>query len=136
MIGLIFGFFSSLLTIGIVLIMSKQSTFFEKARPSNKAVIEFRDSSWWKQVKAIARIGIVFCSVSAPRLPNDIVRTNNTIYLTLHGSKQWYNYTYTKRELDNLLMKIKRSKAKKKAIYLNNDHGMLKNGLYLLEKTR
>lgn len=87
-------------------------------------------------MKAIARIGLVFCSVSAPRLPNDIVRTNNTVYLRLHGSKEWYNYTYTKSELDNLLLKIKKSKAMKKAIYLNNDHGMLKNGRYLLEKTR
>ena len=87
-------------------------------------------------MKAIARIGIVFCSVSAPRIPNGIVRTNNTVYLRLHGSKQWYNYIYTKRELDNLLLKIKKSRAKKKAIYLNNNHGMLENGLYLLEQTR
>jgi len=87
-------------------------------------------------VKAIARIGIVFCIVSTPRLPNDIVRTNNTVYLRLRGSKEWYNYTYTKRELDNLILNIKKSKAKKKAIYLNNNHGMLKNGLYILKKTR
>lgn len=111
--------------------------FFEMAKlPSNNAVIEFRDSSWWKQVRAIAKIGIVFCSVSAPGLPNDIITTNNTIYLRLHGSKEWYNYAYTKRELDNILLKMKKSKAKKKAIYLNNNHGMLKNGLYLLEKTQ
>jgi uncharacterized protein YecE (DUF72 family) len=77
-----------------------------------------------------------FCSVSAPGLPNNIIATNDTIYLRLHGSKEWYNDTYTKKELDNVLLKTKKSKAKKKAIYLNNNHGMLKNGLYLLEKTQ
>jgi|SRR5437588_3279180 len=113
------------------------TAFFEKAKlPKNNAVIEFRDSSWWKQVRAIAKIGLVFCSVNAPGLPNDIITTNNTNYLRLHGSKEWYDYVYSKRDLDNILLKIKKSKAKKKAIYLNNDHGMLKNGLYLLEKTQ
>ena len=95
-------------------------SFFEKANiPNNnvdgkstlsQAVIEFRDSSWWRQVRAIAKIGIVFCSVSAPGLPNDIIATNDTIYLRLHGSKEWYNYTYTKKELDNILLKRQRKK--------------------------
>src|SRR5207302_678195 len=77
---------------------------FEKAKlPKNNAVIEFRDSSWWKQVRAIAKIGLVFCSVNAPGLPNDIITTNNTNYLRLHGSKEWYDYVYSKRDLDNIL---------------------------------
>ena len=39
-----------------------------------KAVIEFRDSSWWDQLslKEVERTGIVFCSVDAPALPNQI----------------------------------------------------------------
>jgi|ERR1700758_723090 len=47
-------------------ILETIKAFFEKVKlPDDNAVIEFRDSSWWKQVKAIAMIGIVFCSVSA-----------------------------------------------------------------------
>jgi uncharacterized protein YecE (DUF72 family) len=107
--------------------------FFEKLNLENKAVIEFRDTSWWNEVKKIADIGIVFCSVDAPGLPDNILNTNNAIYLRLHGSKQWYNYVYPKRKLDDILLKITNMKASKKAIYLNNDHGMLKNGIYLLE---
>lgn len=111
--------------------------FFEKMKlRNNKVVIEFRDRSWWKEIVQIENIGIVFCSVDAPDLPNNIVNTNNTIYFRLHGSKEWYNYVYSKRELDSILLKIKRLNAKKNAIYLNNDHGMLKNGLYLLEKAQ
>jgi hypothetical protein len=35
-----------------------------------------------------------------------------------------------------MISSVKKLDADKKAIYLNNDHGMLKNGLYLLEKLR
>jgi len=108
---------------------------FEKMKlRSNKVVIEFRDRSWWKEIDQIEKIGIVFCSVDAPDLPHNIINTNNTVYVRLHGSKEWYNYVYSKRELDSILLKIKRLKAQKNAIYLNNDHGMLKNGVYLVEK--
>ena len=100
---------------------------------NNKLVLEFRDPSWWKEIKTIANIGIV-CSVDAPNLPNTIINTNDVIYLRLHGSKEWYNYVYSKRKLDSILSKMEKLKASKKAIYLNNDHGMLKNGVYLLEK--
>ena len=111
-------------------------TFFQNARlVNNNTVLEFRDPSWWKEVKRITKIGVVFCSVDAPCLPNEIITTNNAVYLRLHGSKEWYNYLYSEKELDKILRKIKKSKAKKKAIYLNNDHGMLKNGLYLLQRT-
>jgi uncharacterized protein YecE (DUF72 family) len=109
------------------------TAFFEKTDLRNKAVIEFRDSSWWKAAKKIANIGIVFCSVNAPCLPHSLMSTNGAVYLRLHGSKEWYNYIYSEKELDNILSRIKKLKADKKMIYLNNDHGMLQNGLYLLK---
>jgi uncharacterized protein YecE (DUF72 family) len=107
--------------------------FFEKTNLRNKAVIEFRDTSWWKAVKEIANIGIVFCSVDAPGLPHSLMSTNGAVYLRLHGSKEWYNYIYSEKELNNILSRIKKLKADKKMIYLNNDHGMLQNGRYLLK---
>jgi uncharacterized protein YecE (DUF72 family) len=106
--------------------------FFEKTNLQNKAVIEFRDSSWWEAVKEITNIGIVFCSVNAPGLPHNLMSTNGAAYLRLHGSTEWYNYIYSEKELDNILSRIKKLKADKKMIYLNNDHGMLQNGRYLL----
>ena len=107
--------------------------FFEKTNLRNKAVIEFRDTSWWKAVKEIANIGIVFCSVDAPGLPHSLMSKNGAVYLRLHGSKEWYNYIYSEKELDNILSSFKKLKADKKMIYLNNDHGMLQNGRYLLK---
>ncbi|MFZ0345037.1 MAG: DUF72 domain-containing protein [Nitrososphaeraceae archaeon] len=100
---------------------------------NNKAVLEFRDSSWWKIINKIAEIGIVFCSVDAPGLPRTRSVTNNVMYLRVHGYKKWYSHIYSQTELDTMISSIKKLNAYEKAIYLNNDHGMLKNGLYLLK---
>jgi uncharacterized protein YecE (DUF72 family) len=106
------------------------------AKLGTRAVIEFRDSSWWNKqaIKEIESIGVAFCSLDAPKLPTKLVSINDTTYLRLHGSTQWYNYVYLKRELDKLVNKIRKAQTKNNAIYLNNDHGMLENGLYLLQK--
>jgi uncharacterized protein YecE (DUF72 family) len=55
------------------------------------------------------------------------------MYLRVHGYKEWYRYIYSQAELNTMISSIKKLKAYKKAIYLNNDHGMLENGLYLLK---
>jgi uncharacterized protein YecE (DUF72 family) len=100
-----------------------------------KAVIEFRDSSWWDEgaLKEIERAGIAFCSVDAPGLPQDIMPISNAIYLRLHGTKTWYNYLYPEERLKEIVSDIIAIGAERKAIYLNNDHGMLTNGLFLMK---
>lgn len=100
-----------------------------------KAVIEFRDSSWWNEqaLKEIEKAGIVFCSVDAPSLPNEIITTSDAIYLRLHGTKTWYNYLYPEKRLKEIVSDMLGKQAQKKAIYLNNDHGMLENGLFLMK---
>jgi uncharacterized protein YecE (DUF72 family) len=110
--------------------------FFNKTNlDNNKAVIEFRDPSWWQVVDKIENIGLVFCSVDAPQLPRTRIVTNNTVYLRIHGYKEWYNYIYSQSELDAIISSIKKLSATKKTIYLNNDHGMLQNGLYFLKNS-
>lgn len=56
----------------------------------NRAVIEFRDQSWWEVVDKIEDMGIVFCSVDAPELPRTRIVTNNRLYLRIHGYKNFY----------------------------------------------
>jgi uncharacterized protein YecE (DUF72 family) len=116
--------------------MDKIRNFEKKAKLGNKAVMEFRDSSWWEKraINEIKSIGIAFCSIDAPNLPSKLISVNQTTYLRLHGTTQWYNYLYSEKELYRFVSKIKNADSKKKAIYLNNDHGMLPNGLYLLRK--
>jgi uncharacterized protein YecE (DUF72 family) len=100
-----------------------------------KAVIEFRDSSWWNEsaLKEIEKTGIVFCSVDAPGLPNEIITTSDAMYLRLHGTKTWYNYLYPEDRLKEIASYMITMGAQKKAIYLNNDHSMLTNGLFLMK---
>ena len=107
--------------------------FFESVNLGDKAVIEFRDPLWWNEVDKIVSLGAVYCSVSAPSLPDVLVPANNVIYLRLHGSRDWYKTVYSEKELDEVILRLKEAKVNKKAIYLNNDHGMLKNGQYILE---
>lgn len=114
--------------------IEKIKNFENNAKLGNRAVIEFRESSWWRKsaLKDIEEIGIAFCSVDAPALPAKLITINQTAYLRLHGTTDWYNYFYSEEELNKILTRIKRAKTERKAIYLNNDHGMLQNGLYLL----
>jgi uncharacterized protein YecE (DUF72 family) len=114
--------------------IEKIKNFENKAKLGNRAVLEFRDASWWSKaaLKEINETGVAFCSVSAPSLPGKIVTINQTTYYRLHGITKWYNHVYSDGELDKILTKIKRERGKRKAIYLNNDHGMLQNGFYLL----
>jgi len=118
--------------------VGKIKSFESKVKLGNEAVLEFREASWWSKaaVKEIEEIGVAFCSVSAPSLPNKVVTINQTTYCRLHGINEWYNYVYSEKELDKILTKIKRGKSKRRAIYLNNDHGMLQNGFYLLKRTQ
>jgi uncharacterized protein YecE (DUF72 family) len=114
--------------------------FFERANLMNsldiRSVIEFRDPSWWGVINRIGEMGIVFCSVDAPGLPRTITSTGKSVYLRIHGYKEWYRYIYSQGELDEILTSVINLNAEKKAIYLNNDHGMLQNGLYLLKSIR
>lgn len=109
-------------------------TFKNNADLKDEAVIEFRDSSWWSKDSIIElnKLKLSMCSVDAPLLPRQILNLNNIIYLRLHGTKSWYNYVYSEKELKKIIDKFQRKSGLKKAIYLNNDHGMLPNGKYLL----
>jgi uncharacterized protein YecE (DUF72 family) len=64
-------------------IVSKFFGHIKLPNNNHKAVIEFRDPSWWKAIDKIENIGLVFCSVDAPGLPRDRTVTNKTIYLRI-----------------------------------------------------
>jgi uncharacterized protein YecE (DUF72 family) len=114
----------------------KSENIIQRIVTSKKAVIEFRDASWWDKssLKEIEKTGIAFCSIDAPSLPNEMVASNDILYLRLHGSEAWYSYVYSEEALNKIVARITSSMAHKKAIYLNNDHGMLTNGLFLIKR--
>jgi uncharacterized protein YecE (DUF72 family) len=108
------------------------SAFFEGFKLN--AVLEFRDARWWSFKQRILKMGVGFCSVDAPELPREIVCSKQSVYLRLHGRESWYSYVYSSEELDEIVSQVNACDSEIKAIYLNNDHGMLENALYLLRK--
>jgi uncharacterized protein YecE (DUF72 family) len=86
-------------------------------------VVEFRHCSWWnkKVYAAFRKAGIVFCSCSGPRLPDELIKTAEDIYIRFHGTTNWYRHDYTEEELTVWAQRIGESGAARIWIYLNND---------------
>lgn len=99
-----------------------------------KNAIEFRHSSWWNQqcYDLLEKNGITFCSISAPKLPEDLVSTSKTSYIRFHG-KTWYSYNYSTKELEEWAKKLLSKDFKECFIYFNNDYSAYapKNALEL-----
>ena len=92
--------------------------------PARRNVVEFRHASWWNETvyAAFRKTGTIFCSCSGPRLPDELVRTADDVYLRLHGPERWYRHNYSKIELSKWADRIKGSGAKRVWIYFNNDY--------------
>jgi uncharacterized protein YecE (DUF72 family) len=108
--------------------------------PRRRNVVEFRHRSWWneKVYDAFRTAGIIFCSCSGPKLPDELVRTSDDLYIRFHGIKQWYRYDYTAEELAIWAQRIRASKAKRVWAYFNNDRNgyAIRNARELLRQIR
>jgi uncharacterized protein YecE (DUF72 family) len=89
----------------------------------HRNVIEFRHASWWnEQVYAAFRdTGTIFCSCSAPRLPDGLVKTADDVYIRFHGTRHWYRHNYEKVELAEWVRRVNASGARSVWAYFNND---------------
>jgi uncharacterized protein YecE (DUF72 family) len=92
--------------------------------PARRNVVEFRHKSWWNNevYSAFKEAGIIFCSCSGPRLPDEFVRTAEEVYLRLHGPTRWYKHDFTDEELKVWAERIRASGAKRAWVYFNNDY--------------
>jgi uncharacterized protein YecE (DUF72 family) len=91
--------------------------------PARPNVVEFRHKSWWNETvyAAFRKAGIVFCSCSGPRLPDELVKTADNVYVRFHGTSRWYRHDYTTEELAVWAERIRASGAKRVFAYFNND---------------
>ena len=91
--------------------------------PSRRNVVEFRHKSWWNEevFDAFRAARAIFCSCSGPRLPDELVRTADDIYVRFHGTKQWYRHDYSDEELLVWADRIRASGAQTAWVYFNND---------------
>lgn len=90
---------------------------------AHRNAVEFRHKSWWRTAvyRQFRKAGLVFCSISSPRLPEELVETSPVLYLRFHGRSRWYRHDYSTAELAEWARRIKTSDATEAWIYFNND---------------
>lgn len=114
---------------------SRLKSLVTQLDPSHRTVVEFRHKSWWRPsvYRAFAARGLIFCAVSAPRLPEDFPPKQDILYLRLSGKTRWYLHDYSNEELTTWTDRIAASGAKEVWIYFNNDRQgfAIKNALVL-----
>lgn len=104
--------------------------FIKKSRLENRFALEPRNNLWFNEamVNWAKDLGITWVSIDAPEFPNTIYKTTERVYLRIHGRTGWYSHNYSKKELNEIALRIKAVKPKKVYIYFNNDQNMLTNG--------
>jgi uncharacterized protein YecE (DUF72 family) len=129
-----FGHIADLLgpTMGCFLFQLPPSFKYTRARlerivsqldPRHRNVVEFRHRSWWNETvyDAFRERGIIFCSCSAPRLPDELVVTAPDVYIRFHGTKRWYHHDYARDELEIWATRIHKVRPRRVWSYFNND---------------
>lgn len=87
-------------------------------------IIEFRNMTWFDEgvFDILRKYNIGYCIISAPGdLPESLHLTAPFTYVRFHGKEDWYNYRYSKEELQVWADKISHLDIEKAFIYFNND---------------
>jgi len=117
-------------------------SFFSLLDPVFRYAVEFRNLSWmrsetWDILRAH---DVAYVNVDEPLLPPEVHLTADFAYFRWHGRGKapWFDYKYSKQELDEWVPKVREAGGKVKKIfgYFNNHfHGYApENCLYLIEK--
>lgn len=103
---------------------ARLTEILSQLEPARRNVIEFRHASWWNDAvfAAFRQTRTIFCSCSAPRLPDELVKTADDIYVRFHGTRKWYRHDYSREELAIWASRIRDSGAKTVWAYFNNDY--------------
>ena len=117
-------------------------SFFGMLDPMFRYAVEFRNPSWLRNETwdILKKYDVAYTIVDEPLLPPEVHLTTDFAYFRWHGKGQkiWFDYRYSKEELDNWVSRIREtSKSVKKVIgfFNNHYHGYApENCLYMLEK--
>jgi uncharacterized protein YecE (DUF72 family) len=108
--------------------------FAQYTRLGARLAIEFRHDSWFRDglgVRLCRELGATFVSIDAP-IGTYIDKSNDQVYLRIHGRYEWYAYDYSEEELRELAEKLVEFNPKKIYVFFNNDHWMLENARTML----
>ena len=116
--------------------------FFELLDPLFKYAVELRNLSWMRDEtwQLLEKYGVAYVNVDEPLLPSEVHLTADFTYFRWHGrgERPWFDYLYSKEEIDEWIPKVEIAAGKVKKIYgyfNNHFHGYApENCLYLLEK--
>ncbi|MCE3295754.1 MAG: hypothetical protein K0R65_1468 [Crocinitomicaceae bacterium] len=104
--------------------------FLEKVlrslKPGFLNVVEFRHESWWREdvCDIFRKRNIIFCSVSHPSLPDNLINTTKTAYIRLHGTPRMFYSDYSKDYLEELARQLIENKELEEVfVYFNNTAG-------------
>ena len=115
---------------------------FLKILPSDfRFAVEFRNLSWMRDEtwSLLKKYKVAYTIVDEPLLPPEIHITSDIAYFRWHGhgKRPWFNYRYSKEELEPWIPKVKETSKKVKKIYAyfnNHFHGYApENCLQVLE---
>jgi uncharacterized protein YecE (DUF72 family) len=91
--------------------------------PGFTNVVEFRHASWWDKdiFERLRQRHIIFCGMSHPSLPQEVVQTTEKIYYRMHGIPHLYVSRYGLQTLGQLTHDVHHHDAVTEAyIYFNN----------------
>lgn len=106
-----------------------------------KFAVEFRNLSWLRNETwdLLRKYKVAYTIVDEPLLPPEIHITSSIAYFRWHGKgeKPWFNYRYSKEELDPWIPRVEATSKKVKKVYgyfNNHFHGYApENCLQVLE---
>jgi len=106
------------------------ASFFELLPEDFEFAVEFRDHSWLKKEtwRLLKDHNVAYTIVDEPLLPPEIQLTADFAYFRWHGRgvRPWYNYHYSREELEEWVPKVKNVSKRVEKVYgyfNNHYHG-------------
>ena len=93
----------------------------------SKVIVEFRDKKWFTDEvqDLLTELNVTFCIADSPTIDLINCVTSKTAYIRMHGRTIWFNYNYSKAELQEVARfarKLAKQGTNKIYIMFNNDY--------------
>lgn len=117
--------------------IDKLKKFSKMAKLNSKFSVEFRHKSWFNEdtIRLCRNLGLTAVSIDSP-MGKWIIKSDDTIYLRMHGRGVWYAYDYSVKELKEIADELYKLNPQKVYVLFNNNHWMLNNARTMLKLLR